>query len=1794
MRNLTLTILNATNHLANVRKIMQLKKIVTLIVVCVFYIGYAIECEAQISLAGTKNQTISDGVDIFSGKLANTIPLVNVKGRGYVNVGLNLSLRNLDWQVVQTGQYENPNPYYVMGYYQAKLAPMNLGGIPFDAQLKHLSRAGYGVVGKIKSMTGGVEPLAYYRYGVTTISFISNDGTMMDFRDVATDGQPKNLTELGCHVLPYPNPPPLPQACSRGRVFRSTRGENATFVSDTDLYDCYQSDYLGNVSGCAWPTSGVLYLNDGTKIIFGSGFGDMDGYNITLTRIEDRNGNYFDLEYGGLCPDACYGLSKITDSLKREINISYGDSSQPNFHDTILYKGFGGAQKELKINYTGVENTMLPGHGLTPIFPGVRSICSGGNCPSPNPPPYGNGTPATSQKVVSSITLPDNRQYQFLYNEYLEISRIKSPLGSYVDYVYGSGLVGADADGYQYYAPLFSQGINRRITAAKSYDEYGALILQKNFSQPVQYIPETQTTLDNVTVEVADGVGNLIGRSKHYFHGLPNGNSALDGKEYKTEILDPVSNAILRKNETTWEPRATYQWCNYSYNFPCNWLTDLRITEVKSTLDTGQVTKKNFSYDQYNNVTDTYEYDYGNGQAGQLLRRGHTDYVTDSNYTSHTGAHIKVLPLQMWMSSDVNGSNKTAFTQFEYDNYSVDVFVDRSNVSQHDYENYGPANIRRGNVTKKTSFADAQNQTGAISARSQYDILGNVVKTVDANGNASTIEYDDRFGTPDANARLNSAPSQLAGKNTFAFATKATNAKGFINYSQFDYSSGSVVDAEDFNENVATTFYNDILDRPTQVISANNRPGVRSQATTIYDDINKKVTVTADLYSFGDNLSRGESFYDSLGRTTETRSYEAGGFIVTAKPQYDALGRVVQATNPYRPYLNEPPVWTATTYDALGRVVKVRTPDNAEATTTFYGNITTGVDQAGKKRRSVTNAIGQVTRVDEPNSANDLGEIATPTQPTHYTYNTNGNLVKVAQGQQNRYFLYDSLGRLIRVRQPEQGTNASLTVSDPVTGNSLWSTGSTYDANGNVLSTLDAKSVSITQTYDQLNRVLTRSYSDGTPAVSYEYENQNIPNSKGQLTKIGSSVSTTEYTAFDILGKVTAHKQTTAGGDSNGYTTGYTYNLSGALIEEEYPSGRVVKNGLDNDAKLTDVSAKANAQANFHTYANNFTYAASGAVISMRYGNGRWESVQMNSRLQGTQIALGTSLNATNLWKVNYSYGEIDANGNLDTLKNNETIARQTITVPGLSQAFVQSYKYDSLSRLTEAKEMSGATQTFLQNFEYDRYGNRTSFSQQKLGEQAVTTTPTVDPTTNRFTTGQGFQYDLNGNLITDNLGRQLVFDGNNKQKEVRDVANNIVGTYSYDGSGARVKKVVGNEVTIFVYDAAGKLVAEYSTATPPANPTISYLTTDTLGSPRIITDNSGSVVSRRDFMPFGEELYAGTANRSEPAKYSVTGSDNVRKRFTGYEKDNETGLDFAEARYYDNRFGRFTAVDPLLASGQSADPQTFNRYVYVSNDPVNSTDPTGLWETGRMPSDFDFFAPEFGSNPNRDFRGFEPLRPRTDVFVPTESLRGEARYSSIYLEDGYDPEFDMYRGDVTVQLLSEDGKTVLGESKEMHNPTREQVEAEALKFTNAIRRNQAFAAMQSRGWQNYDISITPDGEGFKFRANDKKAQDFLARELNGNFHGSKNKLFFSSHSEQADCKNGGCIDYRSNGGTISHGRMQVVYNPSSFKGYVDVDRYAPHGQGIRGFLGHIFLEGFANAGSNFKNVRNLRYVGFR
>ncbi|MEZ5308336.1 MAG: RHS repeat-associated core domain-containing protein [Pyrinomonadaceae bacterium] len=191
-----------------------------------------------------------------------------------------------------------------------------------------------------------------------------------------------------------------------------------------------------------------------------------------------------------------------------------------------------------------------------------------------------------------------------------------------------------------------------------------------------------------------------------------------------------------------------------------------------------------------------------------------------------------------------------------------------------------------------------------------------------------------------------------------------------------------------------------------------------------------------------------------------------------------------------------------------------------------------------------------------------------------------------------------------------------------------------------------------------------------------------------------------------------------------------------------------------------------------------------------------------------------------------------------------------------------------------------------------------------------------------------------------------MVYDSENRLKQFFRGSNSGStpdAVYQYDGEGKRVRKIADGTETVFVYNAGGKLVAEYSNQTI-SNPQSSYLTTDHLGSPRVVTDALGNIRARHDYLAYGEDVTEKLGNvggRTAAMKYG--GSDGVRKQYTGYEKDDESGLDFAQARYYSSLHGRYTGVDPLTASADTRNPQTFNRYSYVLNSPYKFTDPLGL-----------------------------------------------------------------------------------------------------------------------------------------------------------------------------------------------------------------------------------------------------------
>jgi len=251
----------------------------------------------------------------------------------------------------------------------------------------------------------------------------------------------------------------------------------------------------------------------------------------------------------------------------------------------------------------------------------------------------------------------------------------------------------------------------------------------------------------------------------------------------------------------------------------------------------------------------------------------------------------------------------------------------------------------------------------------------------------------------------------------------------------------------------------------------------------------------------------------------------------------------------------------------------------------------------------------------------------------------------------------------------------------------------------------------------------------------------------------------------------------------------------------------------------------------------------------------------------------------------------------------------------------------------------------------------------------------TVDQNTNRLGVPGGqtgaMSYDAAGNLTFDSYKGEgaRVYDAENRMTKAW--ANDQWQIYCYDGDGRRIKRIVNGNQTWQVYGVDGALVAEYSAGadssspqkeyayrngqllvTAEGNSNLHWLATDQLGTPRMIFDNSGSLsgTSRHDYLPFGEELFAGTNWRTTDLGYN---GDSVRQQFTQKERDNETGLDYFGARYYGNPSGRFVSVDAYLPMVDAdkrevfrrylEQPQNWNRYSYCVNNPLVFVDPNGL-----------------------------------------------------------------------------------------------------------------------------------------------------------------------------------------------------------------------------------------------------------
>lgn len=839
-------------------------------------------------------------------------------------------------------------------------------------------------------------------------------------------------------------------------------------------------------------------------------------------------------------------------------------------------------------------------------------------------------------------------------------------------------------------------------------------------------------------------------------------------------------------------------------------------------------------------------------------------------------------------------------TTYDYDDPSRLSAVP-SAATQHDTA-YTTSVTARGNVTaiSRWDATDIINASKKLTTYANYYTTGTPISSTDPIGHQNSITYTDAF-------------SDSVNRNTFAYPTTVTDGDGFQSQMIYNFDFGGVTRAQGpppagQAQGLIQTLTYDSDGRVDRVTVANTGAYTRYVYGPYYVQSFSTVNTVADeAYS-------GEVF-DGAGRITAQSSNHpnsTGGYIGQTTT-YDVMGRATQQSNPTEMTGSWVPagddaawVYTLQSYDWKGRPAVTTLSDGSTRENVYGGcgcaggEVTTVRDERGRRKKYTADSIGRLKQVDELNW--DQSVYATTT----YTYNALDGLTQINQAGLTRSLAYDGYGRLHSRTTPEQGV---MTYS--------------YFANDAVQTLTDARGATTTFSYNNRNLVTGISYGvtgavAATPNVAFGYD------AAGNRTSMSDGLGSVSY-AYNQLSQLTSETRTFTGLGS--YALSYGYNLAGELSSLTNQSGAQV--GYSYDSVGRPASISGSGYAGVSSYISSLSYRAFG-LKQMSYGNSRTLSVQYDNRMRPTSWSIPGVL------RLQYGYawensGRVEFARNLD----DETLDRY--------------YGYDHMGRLTVARSGNEARRAlgedvpllyngpYSQNYTYDQFGNMT------LREGWGGTNPAYGTT---FTNNKmlGMVYDATGNLIDAGGGWTFTYDATGQQ------ATSAVGNMQnyYDGDRLRGKKVENGVATYYLRSSVlgGQAVAEINgggtwqrgyvylggelLAVQQSN-AVSWMHQDPVSKSKRVTDSSGNVVSTIELDPWG-----GETNRSSNEAFQP-------RKFTSYERD-AISSDDAMHRRYNRWWSRFEQPDPYDGSYNLANPQSFNRYAYVQNDPVSFVDPTGLF----------------------------------------------------------------------------------------------------------------------------------------------------------------------------------------------------------------------------------------------------------
>ncbi|MEU6401428.1 RHS repeat-associated core domain-containing protein [Streptomyces sp. NPDC046985] len=878
-----------------------------------------------------------------------------------------------------------------------------------------------------------------------------------------------------------------------------------------------------------------------------------------------------------------------------------------------------------------------------------------------------------------------------------------------------------------------------------------------------------------------------------------------------------------------------------------------------------------------------------------------------------------------------------------------------------------------------------------------------LVATADGYSSGSFTYEVNSVSDYDAWGRPTSAWDALGDRTRTAYTTAngqttkvtVTNAKLQTSSTTLDPARGSTTATTDANNAETDTAY-DGLGR----VTATWLPG-RDKATQSADytyayqvSATSPSSVTTKELQEDGGYATGTRLYDGLLRLRQTQSQTPQGGRLLTDAYYDSHGWTYKTNHGYWDGSSSPNTTLVattdpqvtnqeiTTFDGLGQPVRTVSQYKGtakETTRTVYGGdqVTVIPPTGGTPTTTVTDGRGRTVETDAYASMPTVtGDQVTGGSPeaTTFTYDavgSHGKMTAITDPALNqRTFTYDLLGQKVRQTDPDTGT-----------------TSMGYDADGRLKWTKDGRGSTVSLDYDVLGRK-TAEYdgadSSAPKLADWAYDAPTVPNSAGHETSsthydADHNAFTTAVTGYNVHGDPTG-TTTTVPDSVTGLAGAYTYAFSytptlGLPLSTSYPAAgnlpaEKVYTGYNSLGLPTSVGGLS-------TYTSDTHYDAYSRVSQTSVG-----TLANTAAFTDTYDDHTGALNNANVSRSTAPQTVQDTTYTRDLAGN---VTRITDNRLG-SASDTQCFRYNLLGRMTDAwtgtdacagaPSTTGATPTvggpdpYWSTWTFDANGNRATQVQHAVAGQTGDTTtdysygkpgaPTQQPDTltgtstthaDHTVTDDAYTYDDSGNTATRTTTPgtdTLHWDDEGKLTSLKSTGQDNPTTYAYDADGSQLlrtdpdgKKTLflpGQEVT---YDPAGggalsgtryiSLPGGVTCTRTGAGAAYNYVASNDQATGTASLNSTAQTPTFRLFDPYGNP------------RGSQPGSWPGDKGFIGGTEDETTGLTHLGARDYDPALGRFVSADPLF---EATDPNQIGGYAYAGDNPVTSSDPTGLMET--------------------------------------------------------------------------------------------------------------------------------------------------------------------------------------------------------------------------------------------------------